>query len=72
MHLALKVNRKVYSDSGLHKPIQAAISRQQEKPFEAVVAILMYGICAKHAELMREVQYLSFSLTEDCKNLRSF
>lgn len=61
MHLALKVNRKVYSDSGLHKPIQTGISGKQDQAFEAVVAILINRICAKHTEVMREVGYIQKS-----------
>lgn len=52
MHLALKVNRKVYSDSGLHKPVPMEISGKQKQPSKAVVAMLTYGISAKHTELI--------------------
>lgn len=52
MHLTLKVNRKVYSDVRVHKHIKTMISGKQHQAFAAVVVILMYGICAKHKDLV--------------------
>lgn len=59
MHLALKVNRKVYSDGRLNKPKQREISGKRGRLFEAAAVGLTSRICARHTELIREVQQLN-------------